>query len=173
MTKTVAEIREYLLSRTGNHPEDIREANEIADEIERLQKRITYLDQFRLWYGQALQSRPEPKADVPYAFVGNVFGTDNEGDVLVEWDNDSPYKPEIGTLLYVRLYTQAEIDAAEEQARRTLRQLKVDEGSSEKSGAECQGCKMQWDTRVEDSGAKWHYNPTSATFNACTAQRTE
>ncbi len=36
MTKTVAEIREYLLSRTGNHAEDIREANEIADEIERL-----------------------------------------------------------------------------------------------------------------------------------------
>lgn len=46
-----------------------------------------------------------------YIHVGNVFRTDEEGDVLVDWDSEA-YEPKVGTLLFVRLWTQAEIDTA-------------------------------------------------------------
>lgn len=59
-----------------------------------------------------------------YIHVGNVFRTDEEGDVLVDWDSEA-YEPKVGTLLFVRLWTQAEIDTA-----RKAGAVKANEGSS-------------------------------------------
>lgn len=69
---------------------------------------------------------PVPKVDgLPiYVHVGNVIGPDEEGDVLVDWDSEA-YEPKVGTILFVRLWTQAEIDAAHKAGEELFQGLNV------------------------------------------------
>jgi hypothetical protein len=59
-----------------------------------------------------------------YVHIGNVFGKNDEGDVFVDWDSEE-HEPEVGTILFVRLWTQAELDKADQQADERMEQLQA------------------------------------------------
>lgn len=74
------------------------------------------------------QMTPDETSELPtFAHVGNIFDKDVDGDVLVDWDSEA-HEPAVGTLLFVRLYTQGELDAARANAEEVVRGLIVDDG---------------------------------------------
>lgn len=83
--------------------------------------------------------------DIPtFVFVGNVTGYDETCEqVLVEWCDKTPYDSREGTLLFVRLWTQTEIDSAHKRGEELYR------GFTEKSDKAIETAVDQGDERLE------------------------